>query len=651
MKYNVLPAMALFLVLAAIVVMNSCSLIGLGIGAAIDSSKPDQVLIPGWVIQKVKPGTQIRVFLNSGDIVSGKFLKVERVQEEEYAERYANSRRQKQEEFLLPALGDDIAITLKSGVYSEREFLGFDYYYAPQRMEAEKESVPTVPISILVGVKGDTLRGRVPLILVKEILDSYQNVMEVKALEKLASQGQIPFLSAIAIQELDTKRLIALDMVYHIEYKNKKHAKWVGLGIGAAIDVTLIIIAAALASSDWGLGGGEASWGGDGAYSCPFVYSFDGESYVLDSEPYGGTIFKAAQRTDWDNLDHLKEVQGTYRLKITNELQETQYLDELKLLVVDHPRGTRVLSSFSGEFHVLSAPRMPTMAVDFRGFDARELVKSKDDQFWLGNPFGRNPQDRTEARDGLILEFDRPEGAQFVKLAFSVQNTVWASYLLKQFLELHGDQLGNWYDLLNSSAEACRAFQNAMIREGMLLIKLWDGEVWQTSDFIWAVGPILPKDQVVWLDIGDIPGEILRLRVESAVGFWMINTVQADFTPDLPMQIMELSPARAIDHSGRDLKELLFAIDGHHYEMSSIQDWAELIFKAPYPVEELERSFILKATGYYIIHTDNEGEPHRDLITKLLSEPGAYGQYTLRLLNGYVTSALSELEGHGVPSP
>jgi hypothetical protein len=72
-------------------------------------------------------------------------------------------------------------------------------------------------------------------------------------------------------------------------------------------------------------------------WSCPFVYSHDGSIYVLDGEPYGGSICEGLARTDLCELEHLLAVNGKYRLIVSNELDETQYIDELALLVIDHP--------------------------------------------------------------------------------------------------------------------------------------------------------------------------------------------------------------------------------------------------------------------------------------------------------------------------
>ena len=636
-------SLAIVLLVAAAVVLqlSGCSLIGFGVGSIIDASKSDSLLIPGWRIETIKPGEGIRVLLKNGEEVRGTYMGHNPIPQEKYAARYADFQRSKQEELSIPALGDSITITLESGTQGKRLLLGFDHQYLSGKLKQEADSALGLS-SYIISVKHmhDTTSGMVFLHRVDKIVDSRGNEVKGKILQRLAYQREIPLLSSLAVKQQIKTVHIPMEEVYQIEVPKKGNLKWTGLAIGAAVDVLVIIILAVSDSQEER----PPPEPDTTTYSCPFVYSFDGHKYVLDSEPYGNAIYKTAQRTDWDNLDHLTEVQGIYYFKVTNELQETQYLDEMKLLVVDHPPGTDVMPSSSDQLHTLSATQPPIKAEDFRGIDVLELVKSKDDQLWISNPFGRDPGNKADGRDGIILEFARPEHGNFVKLAFNLQNTPWASFMQGQILELHGSKLAEWYDLLNTSPEASKAFQEVLIREGMLLIKLWNGKGWQDCDFIWGVGSALSKDQAVLLDLGDIPGEILRVRLESTVGLWMINSVQADYTPDLPLNIKELSPVRAVDYSGMDIRQLLNAIDGHYYEMPTVGDWAELSFNAPPKERELERSFVLKCTGHYIIHTSAKGEPQRDLIAKLISEPGAYGQYTLRLLSGYVTSALEQLE-------
>ncbi|NUM77932.1 hypothetical protein HUU40_26520 [candidate division KSB1 bacterium] len=272
------------------------------------------------------------------------------------------------------------------------------------------------------------------------------------------------------------------------------------------------------------------------------------------------------------------------------------------------------------------------------------MITDKDDRVWVSNPFGRNPEDKPEVRDGLLLEFPRPAGTNAAKLCCNLQNTLWASYLQGQLLALHGRELPDWYALMNSSPAARAALFQAMVREGMLLVHVWNGQVWQEAGFFWEVGPSLAKDQVLWLDLSNIPGENLRVKLESTAGFWMINSVVIDYSPEAELIVTELLPEQARDHLGQDQREILTDNDGRYYVMPAVQDWAELVFVAPPLRKGQQRSVVLKSSGYYEIHVSAEGEPQRELVSRLMAEPGAYGQYTLRMLNQHVRTALSKVE-------
>lgn len=448
---------------------------------------------------------------------------------------------------------------------------------------------------------------------------------------------------ALEIEVERQNRLIPVQDVHHLEVPaNKNSGKLAGLLVGTMIDATVIIIAASTMDDDKGPDKSPSNT----SFSCPFVYSFDGARYRLDSEPFGGSIFKAAQRPDWDNLDYLQEVNGAYRLKITNELQETQYLDEVKLLVVEHPQNTRVIPSFSGNLHTLTAPQSPASARDFRGADILNLVNRGDGEFWISNPFGRNANAIQEVRDGVILEFHRPASAKIAKLSLRLQNTLWASYLQGQMLKLHGRDLDTWYAQMNQSPEARKALTRVMIREGMLLVKVWNGKDWQAADFVWEVGPNLPKEQIVPLNVENISGKKLILRLESTAGFWMIDYAAMDYSPDAAVTVQELSPLRSPDQRQAEELHLLQAADEAYYVMQT-GDWAEIVFQAPPQNPQLRRSCILKASGYYTIHVSSDSEPQTVMIQAFFNEPGRYGQFTLRLLDQYIGNLLAQTGREG----
>jgi len=88
--------------------------------------------------------------------------------------------------------------------------------------------------------------------------------------------------------------------------------------------------------------------------SCPYLYAWDGKRFrfvtdILGASPVGlpltETRYIDADPDEyvWLGDDQLFQPQnGNYILQITEELREVLYLDEAKLVVVDHPAGTEV---------------------------------------------------------------------------------------------------------------------------------------------------------------------------------------------------------------------------------------------------------------------------------------------------------------------
>lgn len=611
------------------VALCGCSIIGLTIGALSDARQPKAMTVPGWKVDTLKVGAKVEVLLRDGRTVNGKFKGIKPMPFNQYVTLHNEAKAQLPEGMYLPNPTDTLVMTFAARKPQESE------------VTVTGQLAGFVRDSVRVGqnVAGKARIVAWPLSELIRLSDQRGNELTGETIRSLINDGKIPVRSSLAILAKSEQKLIPTNQVQQVhQLAGKKEGVLVGFLLGAAIDAAVI---AAVASADWG---SFMSTNESGSMSCPFVYSFDGRQYVLDSETFGGAIFRAAQRTDLDNLDHLTEVNGSYRMKITNELPETQFVDELRLLVVDHPRDTRVVPSFSGKIHTLAAPQPPNKATSYRGDEVQNLIIDKDNRVWVSNPFGRNPEDKSQARDGLLLEFPRPAGTNAAKLCCNLQNTLWASYLQGQLLALHGRELPAWYARMNSSPEARAALFQAMVREGMLRVQVGNGQNWQEAGFFWEVGPSVPKDQVLWLDLSNLPGETLQVKLESTAGFWMINSVAIDYSPEAELIVTELLPQQARDQLGQDQREILTNNDGRYYVMPAVKDWAELVFAVPPARPGYQRSILLKSSGYYEIHVTAAGEPQRELVAKLMTEPGAYGQFTLRLLNQHLAELPTKVE-------
>jgi tetratricopeptide (TPR) repeat protein len=130
--------------------------------------------------------------------------------------------------------------------------------------------------------------------------------------------------------------------------------------------------------------------------SCPYLFAWNGERFAFVTDFMGGGemgdwvaagVYNTPHPNEYVRLrsDQLKERDGRFELRITHELEEVLYVDQLELLAIAHPPGTEVfpnegLTAVERPFklYATGATRAPVMATDDRGRDVRDLVADLD---------------------------------------------------------------------------------------------------------------------------------------------------------------------------------------------------------------------------------------------------------------------------------
>ncbi len=362
--------------------------------------------------------------------------------------------------------------------------------------------------------------------------------------------------------------------------------------------------------------------------SCPFVYAYDGRDLVFEAEPYGGAIAPALRRTEWTPLRHLREVDGQYRIRIANELDETQHTDEARLMVVDHPAGTQVAADPAGQVHVFRSPAPPLKAADEQGSDLSGVLRHTDREVWLAEYGAMDAHRRESLRDPLVLEFSKPAGARTARLLVNGATAPWGAEVAREFLALQGRRLPEWYAQLDAGGPALLAVLGWYAREGLYMvpIEVETAGGWQKRGTLFGSGPFAYKDTAYALDVSDVEGEVLRVRLPVPVNFWALNSVAVDYSEQPPIEIREIQTSTARDARDREARRLLAATDGAALVMVGRGDYADLAYPAPPRRPGQERTVFLKISGHYDIHLRADGEPRDALLQRVLFEPG----YTLR---------------------
>ncbi len=130
--------------------------------------------------------------------------------------------------------------------------------------------------------------------------------------------------------------------------------------------------------------------------SCPYVYAWNGERFEFITDFMGGGEMGHLEepgrfnKPDPDEYvrirsDQLKERNGFYELRVTNELEEAVFADHFRLLAVDHQQATNVYPNEGltdpprpFKLYVARDEHPPLTAVDDLGNDVLSRIKHLD---------------------------------------------------------------------------------------------------------------------------------------------------------------------------------------------------------------------------------------------------------------------------------
>ncbi len=130
--------------------------------------------------------------------------------------------------------------------------------------------------------------------------------------------------------------------------------------------------------------------------SCPFLFAWNGERFEFITDFMGGGEMGYLEEPGRHNKpdpdeyvrissEQLKERNGLYELRVTNELEEALFADQFQLLAVDHPLDTDIYPNEGMtdpprrfKIFVTRAAHPPLRAVDERGNDVTDKISKLD---------------------------------------------------------------------------------------------------------------------------------------------------------------------------------------------------------------------------------------------------------------------------------
>ncbi len=310
--------------------------------------------------------------------------------------------------------------------------------------------------------------------------------------------------------------------------------------------------------------------------SCPHLYAWDGEHYQLDSDLVSGALYKGAEREDMDRLESLRAVDGVYRVRIQDDLQETDNVDSLSLVVVDAPSSVTVLPTQRGELAFVSAMAAPITT-------ARE-----EGTFESGEP-----------RETWTLTFKRPEGSGATTgvLVLHGRTTAFAEKAFVEYMATMGQATRPLLELhaTDNNCSCSREYMDEeMDRLGLPLAVTVAGTDARLR--VDPIGPAVLRSQAIPIALP--PSGDVVVRLEGTPRFWEVDHVMLGAT-EAPHDATVLLPARATSAvRTRDALRLLGKSDGERMSLAPGQ-FVDVEFDSPPQAIGTTRTVVAKMRGYY----------------------------------------------------
>jgi hypothetical protein len=359
-----------------------------------------------------------------------------------------------------------------------------------------------------------------------------------------------------------------------------------------------------------------------GGGSCPYVYGYDGKGYILQGELFAGAIEPKLERVDYLPMD-IQPINGVYQIRISNELEEKEYINMAELLVCEHNTGVRLGFGPDGKAYQLAnlVPVTSARLNDRR--DVSMMVNKKDYMSCsFDDTLGQS------SRNELTLTFPNQGKSKSGKLVLNLKNSYWMEYLLGEYTTSFGKKYDESLVKLNNEPLE-KTVQWTYDQDIPLSISVSTKEGWKEVIKLNTVGPVMNREIVIPVELDKSATDQVTVRLTTGFLFWEIDYAAFDFTADRTVTPTILKPISAKDEKGNDVLSSLAGEDKNYLVQPMTGDYSILTYRFD-PAVKAGTSYtaVLASKGYYELTRQYSGKPYTTLLKKL-NEPGGMSAFSM----------------------
>ncbi|MBI5022338.1 MAG: hypothetical protein HZB59_12960 [Ignavibacteriales bacterium] len=329
-----------------------------------------------------------------------------------------------------------------------------------------------------------------------------------------------------------------------------------------------------------------------GGSSCPYIYSWNGNRFILDGEAFGIAFGKSLELCTSTVLSSLKTENKLLKIKISNERPETHYINKIELTGVETNMNAAVhLDEFNNAWAIYT-PVIPLSASDNTGKDVLEKVLYVDNEYWESN----NIPTVTSSNFDDIIELNFINHRKDASLILTAINTEFSQVVFKNVFEFLGDQSLSFLQSVENNPEMINSLQKWIV-ESSMKVSLWNGSEWKQVGLLHPEATAVPFSRVVRVNGGEIKSDTIKIQLSCLADVWKLDRIQIDWTPTQQLIPKSIKIISAIGPNQTDYSAPLAEVDDN-YTVLLPPESIELNYEAIKPETNKKMVYILGAQGY-----------------------------------------------------
>jgi len=343
--------------------------------------------------------------------------------------------------------------------------------------------------------------------------------------------------------------------------------------------------------------------------NCPRVYTLDHHgNKILHGTLLTGAISKSLEREDMLILDNIAPGNGQVNLSILNELPEREYIDKLEILKAYHTPGTSLAYHAKGPLIEYNELIKPVDAYSANGKDISPLIVHYDSA-----SFTFDEMTFDEQPGSARFTFDKKNLDDNPMLIVSGKQANWLEQTSEYFFRLLGDKYDHWVRRMDKVDPDKYREKTADLGMSM---RVWlkTDQGWKKAGIFENAGTTQLKTMGLPLDLSEVSGDKVEIRLESAFKFWELDQVGIS---NHWREIKEFTPVEvhsATNEEGKDVSPMIKSRDGKYDTLQQAGSFINITFKNEASNNEV---YIVRSTGFYHHIKDYQHPPDKKSLRQL----------------------------------